>query len=204
MSFNQVKMAVTSLNAKTKKREPVGEVVIHVPLLDELGIKADQLIDADKKPVFDDDGLPVYADDKYNFAQNAIYAAVKAQARNKLEAGTATLKAGATISTNWDELTAEANREGSGAALVLYRELKTLFSTYINSTTKSAGAKAMIINLFGTKNALIAQDAVNKGKMKAYVAEFATTLTPETLAKYMKPLEAVTALCDTTTDAEDF
>ena len=202
--FVKINMDVTSLNQATKKRESVGAVLIYVPTLDELGIKADQAIDGEKKPLVDDEGLPVYAEDKFNYAQGAIYAAVKAQARNKLEAGTATLKAGASIATDWAMLTAEASREGSGLALIAYREAKNLFTAWVNSLSKSAQAKTMIVSLFSSKNALLAQDADNKGKMKAYITEFASSLSADVLAKYERPLTQVLALCDTVTEADDF
>jgi len=63
MTFaTSIKMAVTSLNKATSKREPVGEVTIYVPTLEDMGIKADRAINADKSLEVTEDGLPVYAE----------------------------------------------------------------------------------------------------------------------------------------------
>lgn len=204
MEIIKVNMPVTTLNTATKKREPVGAVDIYVPTLASLGIKTDQLIDAEKKPVYTDDGLPVYSDDTHNFVQDAIYAQVKAQARNRLVSGTATLKAGAKIATTWEELTEEIERTGGGAGLALYQELKTKFTAWVNSLAKSAPAKTLIITLFSNKTGLATQSADNKAKMAGYLGEFASTLSAEDAEKFSKQLLSLEEICNTSAEALDF
>lgn len=109
------------------KYSKVGDVTIHVPTLACFNIQAEQAKDKEGALLVDD-GLPVYTTDEANWLQGAILAQVKAQARNKLVSGSAELKPGAKIATNFAELTAEGDRAGNGAALQAIRELKTLFA----------------------------------------------------------------------------
>jgi hypothetical protein len=202
--FKAVTMPVTKLDSATKTRVPVGEVTIFVPLLSSMGIDAPLEIDADKKPVYDEEGLPVYAEDKHAFIFQAVYAAVKSMARNRLEAGTATVKAGSIIPSNWTQLTADVIRTG-GAGLALYQECKVLFANWVKAQGKSAQATAIITGLFNNKKALEATDKTSKDKMVKYIGDFAGTLDADQLGKYSGILEGIlsTAQADAVS-ADDF
>lgn len=193
MTFSQVKMEVTQTvtTAGKTERKAVGEVVIHVPTLD--GLIADAVLVTDEKtkaPMLTDDGLPVYADDKHNFILNAIYAAVKAQARNKLVPKTTTLKDGAVIAIDWEGLTAESAGT-SGIHLVLVREVKELFAKYIATLGKTANVQANITKAFNSPELLKASTADIKGKILAYVTDFMETLSEADQTKYVKYLTKV-------------
>lgn len=205
MTFTTVKMEVSKTNKATGKREPLGFVDIFVPTLADAGIKdAVQAVDEKKAPLFDDDGLPVYTADEHNWLQNSILAQVKSQARNRIVPQSLSLKDGAKIATNWEELTAESTGAGNPAALIANRELKGLFGAWVASLGKSAQAQTLITTLFGNRDALRSQDATTKDKMAAYVADFATTLSAEALTKYEKGIQTVLDICETTAEAEDF
>ncbi len=198
-------LTVTSLNKATSKREKVGDVDIYVPTLASLGVAVDQTIDGDKKPIVDDDNMPVYADDKHNFVQGAIFAAVKSIARNRLQAGTVDLKDNASIPTDWEALTAEVVRVGGGAGLVIYQEVKALFSAHIASLGKSKQAYDIITGLFNNKKQLMLSDEASKSKILAYVAEFADTLTAEQAAKFERTLTNIADICESeTVNSEDW
>lgn len=202
--FLAVTMPVTKLNSATKTREPVGAVEIYVPSLESMGIKADRAINADKSLEVDDEGLPVYADDKHNFIFQAVYAAVKSMARNRLDAGTANVKAGSSIPTDWHSLTAEVVRTG-GAGLALYQECKTLFANWIKTQGKSAGAIAIITGFFNNKKSLETTGEANKAKMVQYVTDFAGSLDAEQLGKYKGILEGILATAQAdAVEADDF
>ena len=185
------------------KFSKVGEVTIHCPTLDSLDQPFERMIDAQGNEVMED-GLPVYKLDQHNWVQGAILAQVKAQARNKLVSKTATLKEGATIATDWASLTAEGERGGNGDALAARREVINLFAAYVKNLQKSDKAQDTLNQLFKNAASLSLQSVENKGKMEAYVSDFAATLTDEQTARYMKYLESISAACEETTEADDF
>lgn len=195
---------IIEVNKKVdKKYEKLGDVTIFVPTLDCFGLVAEQAKDKDNNPMVDE-GLPVYTTDEANWLQGAILAQVKAQARNKLVSGTAELKPGAKIATNFAELTAEGDRAGNGAALQAIRDLKTAFAKWVSGLGKSAAAQALLNGLFGNKQALAVQAVDNKQKMAQYVADFAETLTPEALEAGQKYLQSLLDVCASTVSADDF
>lgn len=206
MTFTSISMEVTksvTVSGKTT-REKVGAVDIYVPLVSELIPTAVQALDTDKKPLLNDDGLPVYTDDNLNWLQDAIYASIKANARNKLVKSTADLKQGASIPTDWASLTAES--VGGGAVhLVAIREVKALFAKWFASLGKSQKAQEIAISLFNSVDALTHSDAVVKGKIAEYVGEFVDTLPDEETAKYSRYLDKVAdAATSEAVEADDF
>jgi hypothetical protein len=187
------------VNGKFAKQ---GEVTITVPTLADVIAFVTSPIKKDEKGVeIVEDGLPVYEDDKANWVQSAILAAVKAQARNKLVSGTATLKEGNTIPTDWDGLLAEGVR-GGGEALAIAREAKNLFAEWMAKQGKSEAATNAVVGLFSNRQALALQSATNKGKVKAYVESFAESLDEAALERITKPVEAVLAACEDTAEVE--
>jgi hypothetical protein len=201
--MNVIKMEVNQ-KGTGNKYEKVGEVDIHVPTLTELFPEAVKQSKDDKGAVVEEDGLPVYEDDKHNWLQGAIFAMVKAQARNKLKPKTAQLKDGQKIASTWEELTAEGERVGNGEALKLVAEAKKAFSEYVKGLGKSANAQQTLNLLFSNKQALSLQSAENKTKMQNYVTEFATSLDEAVLAKYEKYIQGILNACEVTTEADDF
>lgn len=195
---------IIEVNKKVdNKYSKVGEVTIFVPTLENFGIEAEQAKDKDGNLLVDE-GLPVYTKDEANWLQGAILAQVKAQARNKLVSGSAELKPGAKIATNFAELTAEGDRAGNGAALQAIRDLKQAFAKWVAGLNKSAAAQALLNGLFGNKQALAVQAADNKAKMAQYVADFAESLTPEALEAGQKYLQSLLDVCAANVSADDF
>lgn len=187
------------VNGKFAKQ---GEVAITVPVLaDVLAFVASPIKKDDKGAEIVEDGLPVYEDDKANWLQSAMLAAIKAQARNKLVSGTATLKDGNTIPTDWEGILAEGVR-GGGEALAIAREAKAAFQEWMAKQGKSEAATNAVCGLFANRQALQLQSATNKGKVKAYVESFAESLSEEALERISKPVEAVLAACEDTAEVE--
>ena len=186
------------------KYEPVGKVDIFCPTLEEFGLTAEVAVDKDGAAM-EEDGLPVYKADAINWLQGAVLAAVKAQARNRLVSGTATLKDGAAIADTLEALIAEGERgAGSAAALAAIRELKTKFGAYVAGLGKSAAAQTLLTTLFGNKTALAMQSEANKQKMAGYISSFAETLEAEALASGQRYLQSLLDNCEGVVEAEDF
>lgn len=188
----------------TSKHVKQGEVQITVPVLTDIIPFITTEIKKDEKgaEVYED-GLPVYASDEMNWVQSAMLASVKAQARNKLVSGTATLKDGLSIATDWASLIAEGVR-GGGEALAIAREAKQAFAEWMAKQGKSEAATNTVVMLFSNRQGLALQSDVNKGKVKAYVESFFESLSDEQGERFAKPLDAVIAACESVALPEDF
>lgn len=178
------------------KYEKQGEIPITVPLLSDIAA----IVAGAKEKEKDEEGMPVYEADEANFVQSAILAYVKMNARNKLIPGTATVKDGQKIPTNWEELCAEGVRGGNGAALALAREVKEEFTRWANTLGKSSAAVSVMVSLFSNKTALAMADAGKKQKMEAYITQFAESLTDEQLERYERPIASAVEACQSATD----
>lgn len=183
--MQNVIMAVSKkVNGKYEKQ---GEVAITVPILEDIAA----IVAGAKVKEKDEEGLPVYEDDKANYVQSALLAYVKMNARNKLKPGTAELKDGQKIPTNWEELCAEGERGGNGAALALARELKDEFGKWVNTLGKSAAAVTVITQYFNNKAALQLATQENKAKMRGYIEQFAESMSEEQLERFERPLASI-------------
>jgi hypothetical protein len=197
--FKSIVMAISK--KENGKHVEIGKQTVFVPLLkDILPFVGSNVQMKDGKEV-EEDGIPVYESKEANWIQDAILAAVKAQARNKIDNKTANLKDGQKIPENWDELTAEGVRDGSGLALA--REFKTAFAEWVAKQSLSEAAANTLITLVSNKSALSVQQASTKAKVKARLEAFAESLDEATMEKFLRPLENVTKACDEVA-SEDF
>lgn len=166
-----------------------GEVTIFYPLLNELGFA----VEAEK---MDDEGFPVYSDEKMQYAFDAVLAAVKAQARNKLVSGTATLKDGQKIAETVEELL-ESGGANKGDALAAVREFLAAFKAWLPSTGKKEAVQAAVYDLAANRKGLALQTMEKKQKFAAYLTDFAGTLDAEKAARFSRPLLALNECCET-------
>ena len=158
-----------------------GKVEVFYPLLTELGFNVEP-------KSFDDDGFPVYSDDKAQWCFDAILAAVKAAARNKLVAGTAQLKPGLSIASTLEELIEGGNKS---EALAANREFLAAFKAWLPSTKKSEKVQAAVFDLAKNKAGLSLQPDDKKTKFLVYLTDFAKTLTAEQSARFERALVAL-------------
>ena len=200
MSFTQVTIDVSKkVNGAFSK---VGEAIIHVPTLQEIIQFVTSPIKKDEKNAeIIEEGIPVYESEEANWLQGAILAAVKAQARNKLQSGTATVKDGLKIAEDWKELCAEGVRDGSGLALA--REFKAAFAEFIAKQGLAEAAANALVTLVSNKAALQLQSETTKKKVEARLTAFADSLDAPTLEKFMRPMESAVAACAVGVDPLD-
>lgn len=180
----------------------VGKIALPIPTLEAFGITAE--VRARTEDDGEDDGLPLYKDDKMDWLFGAVVAQTKMQARNKLVAGTAELKDGNKIATNFEELTAESERRGNAEALKLAKEMRTAFASYVGTLGKTAATQAVLIGLFGNKQALSLQADDKKEKFKTYLTGFAETLAEPDLVRYEKGLKSIEEAAAAGASATDF
>lgn len=197
MSFQAITIDVSKKENGAFKR--VGEQTIFVPLLADIIQYVTSPIKKDEKGnEVIEDGIPVYEADPANWVQGAMLAMAKAQARNKMKSGTAELKDGQKIATNWEELCAEGVRDGSGLALA--REFKQSFADWIKTQGLSEAASNMLVTLVSNKAALLLQTQATKEKVKARLEAFAESLDAATVEKFMRPLQSAVEACAESAD----
>ena len=193
MTFAQLTLDVSKRDKKEGggKGEfiKVGTMTVHTPILrDIIPFITSEPQTKDGKEVTDEDGILLYVSEEANWVQGAILAAVKAQARNKLAPGTANLKEGAKIATDWAELIAEGTRDGAG--LKLAREFKDSFNDWVAKQNLSEAAANNLIAIVGNRTALSLQGDVVKAKVKARLEQYAEAMDESTVEKFMRPLTA--------------
>lgn len=197
MSFQAITIDVSKKENGAFKK--VGEQTIFVPLLADIIQYVTSPIKKDEKGnEVIEDGIPVYEADPANWVQGAMLAMAKAQARNKMKSGTAELKDGQKIATNWEELCAEGVRDGSGLALA--REFKQSFADWIKTQGLSEAASNMLVTLVSNKAALLLQTQQTKEKVKARLEAFAESLDAATVEKFMRPLQSAVEACAESAD----
>ena len=164
-----------------------GDIEIFYPLLSELGIS----VEPTKS---DEEGFPIYSDEKVQYVFDAVLAAVKAQARNRLVSGTATLKPGLTIASTVEELLESGGNKGDALAAV--REFLAAFKAWLPNTGKSEKVQAAVYELARNKASVALQSDDKKQKFAVYLAGFAETLTAEQVARFSRPLLALNEACE--------
>ena len=190
MTFAQLTIDVSKRDPVKKEFIKVGTMTVHTPILrDIIPFITSEPQTKDGKEVIDEDGILLYVSEEANWVQGAILAAVKAQARNKLAPGTANLKEGAKIATDWAELIAEGGR-GDGAGLRLAREFRDSFKDWVAKQNLAETAAANLIAIVSNRTALSLQNDVVKSKVKARLESYAEAMDEATVEKFMRPLTA--------------
>lgn len=181
-----------SYNMEVSKKEngayvKQGEVEVFYPLLNELGLG----IEADK---MDEEGFPIYSDEKVQYVFDAVLSAVKAQARNRLISGTASLKPGLAIASTVEELLESGGNKGDALAAV--REFLAAFKAWLPKTGKSEKVQAAVYELARNRASVAMQPDDKKAKFSNYLADFADTLNEEQAARFSRPLLALNDACE--------
>ena len=164
-----------------------GDIEIFYPLLSELGLNVEPTKN-------DEEGFPIYSDEKVQYVFDAVLAAVKAQARNRLVSGTATLKPGLSIASTVEDLLESGGNKGD--ALAAIREFLAAFKDWLPKTGKSEKVQAAVYELARNKASVALQSDDKKAKFAVYLAGFAETLTTEQVARFSRPLLALNEACE--------
>ena len=164
-----------------------GEITIYYPLLSELGLSVDPVKS-------DEEDFPIYADEKVQYVFDAVLAAVKAQARNRLVSGTATLKPGLAIASTVEELLESGGNKGD--ALAAIREFLAAFKAWLPKTGKSEKVQSAVYELARNKSSVSLQSDDKKEKFAVYLSGFAATLNAEQVARFSRPLLALNEACE--------
>lgn len=151
------------------------------------------------------EGVPVYKDEKANWLQKAIFAQVKAQARNRLKPKTADLKDGRSLPATWADLLEELTGSGNGEALKAVADARKAFAAWLPTTGKSEKAQVQLAKFFVNRSALELQPAAIKEKIAVVIASFVESLSAEDADRFGRYLESLADACQSEElDADDF
>lgn len=198
--MEQYRMTQYTYNMEVNKKvageyQKVGEVAVPVFDLAEFGLE----VEATGK---DDESLPLYATDSLNWVFGAVFAAIKADARNKLQSGTANLKAGQKIAATVAELIEKAER--SGAALAVVREFNKAFAAFLETHSgKSAAVQAVLNGMVKTRATIGLSSEARRNALLLQLSTFADTLTEEDAAKYQNTILAISDACTGAVELDD-
>lgn len=180
------------------KYQPRGEVQVFYPTLADMGF-----LEAEVKET-SEDGFPVYASDLAQFTFDGILAAVKANARNKLEIvnSKVQLKEGCSIPDSTEALLESGGN--NGAALAINREFLAAAKAFLANSGKSAAIQAAVLGFFRQVDTIaLVEDAGKREKIRGYLQDFASTLNDADLAKFAKKLETIDNACDAVSALDD-
>lgn len=181
---------------------PRGKVAVPYPTLEDLDITA-----IVKETT--EEGFPIYQEEKHNFLFDALLAAVRASARNKLTIvnGVVQCKEGLNIADTLESLMEAGTAGGNGKALQDIRDFVNAFRAYMATTGKSSGVQAAVV-AFADKPATISlvEDASKREKIAAYVGDFVATISEEDAARWNRRITQIADACsnESVLDAEDF
>lgn len=208
--MNIYKMEVNKkvINPVTKEGEyqKIGTVEIPVFSLSEFDVPATPLTGAERAAALTaagvtaeaDDGLDVFSNPKIQFVYDAMVAATKADARNKLVQGSVTLKAGNKIASTVEELIAKAER--SGAALALAREFLTSFAAYLSTKSgKSATVQALYNSMVKVRQSITLSSQARKDGLMNQLEGYTAQASTEDVGKFQNIIATLGDLC---TDAD--
>ena len=186
-------LAATMAINKTvdKKYVKVGDVQYFVPTLAAFGI------DAKVEAISEDDGLPVYADEKHDWLFSAICAKVALKVRSMLEPQSVTFKDGASAPADFAALMAEGKRGGAGQYMAMMSELRKAFAAYIDTLGKSAATKKVVCDAFANPEGVALASEDMRGKFAVYFNGFIEACNnAELLERGQKHLEKLLAACE--------
>lgn len=180
-----------SYEMKVSKKEDgeykeVGAVKVFYPLLSELGIAIDPTGD-------DKEGFPIYGDDKVQYVFDAVLAAVKATARNRLVSGTATLKEGNTIAETVEALLEGGDRNGE--ALKNRRDYLNAFKAWLPSLGKSAAFCQGMFDIANNAKNIPYQSEARKAALLGLITDHAATLNPEQVSLWERTITSIAEFC---------
>lgn len=191
LALNALSMEV-SKNVKkgdVTERELVGTVTLYSPTLKDIGIEAEH---TGRK----DDGALVYADQTQQWVYNAILAAVKANARNRLQSGSTALRAGAKLPENLLELVTPS--ENTSTVLADRRALFDYFKGHLAGIDKPENVKKLLLTFLEKPEMLALQPEAKRAQIKPYFEAFGEAVFERLNEWQVNYLQGVLEQCDAT------
>lgn len=194
MSATKYQLAMEVNKKENGEYKKVGVIDVAMFSLDDFGLNAGEV-------KTDSSGLPVYADDKVQYVQDCVIAAIKAAARNKLISGTVSTKAGTRLAVTVAELMESGGN--NGAALALHRDFVNAFTSYLTISGKSTAVQALYSGLVKAKQSIALSTEARRQGLAAQLENFLATISDDDQNKYMNIVEGLASLCEDATDLDD-
>lgn len=177
------------VNGKNKYQK-VAELPMAIPTLEDFGItgavrKALNKDEGINEQGLDEDGIPAYADERYDWLQFAIVQQLKAQNRNKVDGKN--LKEGMKFPENFAELVAVGER--SGEALKARHACKAAFAAYLKAKNKSDVVVKLLSDLFIDANSIAVAKDDFVDALKSHLEQFVPGLSEVDALKYERTIE---------------
>lgn len=197
-----------------RERIQVGYAVVSIPLLADFGITAEQAKDDKGALMFDETGIPIYANDSMDWLQQSIgdklaskvrnffATAIKAQPDKENKEQVLQPDAGKILPVDFDMLTAESAR--TGEALKLRREARASFETYLNSQNKPAPVVTALGELFNNSSRVLGSASPKYVEALGMHADaWSKILTPEQTARFKPKLIELQESINAATEKEE-
>lgn len=188
-----LKQIVSRSDDATKSRVEVGSYSVYLPQLAEFGLAVEA------KEVKDEKGEFVgyaYEGDALSFLGNAVEAAVKALARNRLVPKTADLRPGQSMPADFASLVKPLESNGGSAVLAERHSLLAKWQDFVAQTDKSDNVKRLLVLFVKTPDALVSQPQKVKDVTAGLVAEFGEALGDSLTDYQARLLGSVLAACE--------
>jgi hypothetical protein len=189
-----IEVTKTVKDAKGARREHVGFVTMFSPSLRDFGIEVDPVSQDEKT------GELTYADIKVQWLYNSVLAAVKANARNKLQTGSISLKPNNKFAETLEELVTPS--ENASTVLADRRALLDMFKGYLATLDKPDNVKRLLLSFLEKPDTLALQPTEQRAKIQTYFEEFGGAVEDKLTEWQGEYLVNVIAQC--TADAIEF
>lgn len=176
-----------------KKYEKVGEVEVFYPDLIELGFAGVEPKVLEGKELEEAAGFLRYSDPRHQYVYDAVCAQVRATVRNRLVNGTATLKDGASIPSNIDELLEGGDAQGE--AVKRTNAYLASFKAWLPTLGKSAAYNDAMQAYVRAHKLIPAQTAEIKSKILSAITAHAATLKPEDAMQWKSSIDKIGDAC---------
>lgn len=197
--------AVSKQNAATSKRELIGTYTSYLPSLKEFGLAFEG------KEVKNDAGEFLgfdYSEHGHaaTWLGNAVEAAAKGQARNKLLPQTADLRPGAKMPENFLEVITPSEGRSGSTILAERHALFASWAEFVKGLDKSDNVKRLLVLFVKQPDALLTQGEKIKDATKAYLTEFGQLLAEkDSLTDWQTTyLSSIIDACDGQTTENDW
>lgn len=176
------------VNGKNKYQK-VAELPMPIPTLEDFGIEAKRKAankeDGITETGVDEDGIPAYEQEQWDWLQFAIVQQLKAQNRNKVDGKN--LKEGMKFPENFAELVAVGER--SGEALKNRHLCKSAFAAYLKSKNKSDVVVKVLSDLFIDANSIAVAKDDFVDALEFHLKSWVPGLTEDDKLKYERTIE---------------
>lgn len=180
---------VTDATTGKNKYKQIAELAMPIPTLEDFGIeqkrKGENKEDGINAAGLDEDGVPCYENEAFDWLQFAIVQQLKAQNRNKVDG--ANLKDGMKFPENFAELVAVGER--SGEALKARHAAKASFAAYLKAKNKKDVVVKVLSDLLVDSNSIAVAKDDFVDALSSHIEQWVPGLSEVDKTRYARTIE---------------